>query len=216
MFKIIKEYPESKHFSSAINGTLKLAHKIDAEILAAITQALQDSQTNMRILTGDRYDSLKNKHKNLIQQAQKSAKKAKNWENIKRSHFNHPAFIALMNKRLTIVYACVEITSSVGYIEEIDEGVSLRCLYEVLRDILELNFDVDNFTRNEKISILKIMQKMFIKKKSFSIECVAAYVKILTSAMTQVKKDWCFVFSVLHLIKNIMSVSFPPKILKMF
>ena len=67
MFKIIKEYPESKHFSSAINGTLKLAHKIDAEILVGITQALQDSQTNMRLLSNERYEELQNKHKNLIQ-----------------------------------------------------------------------------------------------------------------------------------------------------
>ena len=111
-----------------------------------------------------------------------------------------------MNKRLTIVYACVEITSAVGYIDEIDEGVSLRCLYEVLRDILELNFDVDNFNRNEKLSILKILEKMFIYKKSFSMDCLAAFIKILTQAMTQVKKDWSFVFSILHLIKNIFSV----------
>jgi len=105
---------------------------------------------------------------------------------MKRSHFNHPAFSSLMNKRLTIVYACAEITSSVGYIQEIDEGVSLRCLYEVLIDIEQLNFDIDNFTKNEKISILKIMEKLFIQKKSFSMDCVAAYVKILLKSLAHV------------------------------
>jgi hypothetical protein len=37
MFKIIKEYPECKHFGNAINATLKLAHKIDSDILVSIT-----------------------------------------------------------------------------------------------------------------------------------------------------------------------------------
>ena len=84
------------------------------------------------------------------------------------------------------MYACAEITSSVGYIQEIDEGVSLRCLYEVLIDIEQLNFDIDNFTKNEKISILKIMEKLFIQKKSFSMDCVAAYVKILLKSLAHI------------------------------
>jgi hypothetical protein len=75
MFKIIKEFPQCKHFGSAINGTLKLAHKIDAEILVSITTALQDSQTNMRIMTSDRYDQLKEKNKALLQLVEKIPKK---------------------------------------------------------------------------------------------------------------------------------------------
>jgi uncharacterized phage-associated protein len=43
MFKIIREYPKSKHFSIAINSILKHAGSIDASLLRDITRALLES-----------------------------------------------------------------------------------------------------------------------------------------------------------------------------
>ena len=200
MFKVIKEYPESKIFTKAINGSLKLAHKIDAEILVSITKALQESQINMRVLTSEQYESFLERNKS------KKKKNSKGFLASKRSFMNHPRIVALMNKRLTIVYACVEITSSVTYIDEIDQGVSLRCLYEILKDIKDYNFDVERFSSNEKKSVLTIIEKMFLKKKQFSNDCVAAYVKVLSQIAQQVDKDLELVFSILHLVKKIITV----------
>lgn len=40
MFKIVKQYPDSKLFQKAVNGILKLAHKIDSEVLVSVTTTL--------------------------------------------------------------------------------------------------------------------------------------------------------------------------------
>lgn len=58
MFKILKEYPDSKLFQSAVNGILKLAHKIDSSVIVDITTSLAESDTKMRYKIYDKYQSV--------------------------------------------------------------------------------------------------------------------------------------------------------------
>ena len=101
---------------------MKLAHKIDSEVLVSVTTTLQDSEATMRTLILDKYEQIKSEN---------PGKKKKAKDKIIKS-MNHPSFVQIMKKRLSIVYACVEICSTVSFIDEIEEGISLRCLYQIL------------------------------------------------------------------------------------
>lgn len=115
---------------------------------------------------------------------------------------NHPSFVEIMRKRLTIVYACVEISSTVSFVEEIEEGISLRCLYRILLDINSTGFSLHNFSSQQKKSILNVLEKLFLKKNQISVECAASYVKLCAQLAVTCRSDPAMCFCLIHFIKH--------------
>ena len=112
MFKVVKEYPDTRLFTIAIDGILAMAHKIEAPMLVSIVEALQKSQLTMEQIMKDIASKEKTK---------------------KSSISNHPGFIALMNKRLATVFSTIEISSRANFLEEMEEKDSLTSLYRLDR-----------------------------------------------------------------------------------
>ena len=158
MFKVVKEYPDSRLFTHAVDGILGLAHKIDAKMLTAIVGAMQEGHETMKELTREiaEKDQAKNK-----------------------SFMNHPGFIALMKKRLSTVFSSVEISSKASFLEEMEEKVSLTCLYQLVQDMVNYRFPLAHFEPLRRIKFLTLLEKLFLNQKNLSVDCLAAYVKLL-------------------------------------
>lgn len=209
MFKVVRQYPECRLFTKAVSGILKLAHKIDAGVLVNVTQTLQDSEHTMRQQISDRYEDIVAEVDNTKKKTKKTAKKIQNkFDEVLKKETNHPGFVSLMNKRLSIVYACIEISSTVAYIEELEEGISLRCLYQTLIDIRRFKFNFDNFKHEGKKSILTALEKLFLKKRSVSVECVASYIKLIADICVDIEHDAILLFCFLYFIKLSIIVKF--------
>lgn len=158
MFKIIRDFPDSRLFTMAIDGILALAHKIEAKLLVSIVSAMQDSQETMKEM--------------MHEIAEKESKNNK--------HFmNHPGFVALMKKRLATVFSAIEITSKSAYLEEMEEKVSLTCLYVLLQDILRFKFPLHHFEPVRRVKFISLLEKLFLARKHLFADCLAAYLKLL-------------------------------------
>lgn len=186
MFKVIKEYPESRVFVLAIDGILGLAHRINSLMLVDIVQAMQESHESMREI-----------HKEM---AERESKKNKLF-------MNHPGFVALMVKRLSTVYSSVEISQQASFMEEMEESVSITCFYQLLLDMAAYQFSFENFEYNKRVKILELLDKIFLKKKFLALECLSAFARILTTLCVQLKvTDLALTLAFMQFIHISMSV----------
>jgi hypothetical protein len=154
MFKVIKDYPESRHFSAAVDGILAMAHKIDAKTLTAIVDAMQRSFVTMTEIVAD-----------MMKKDKRSV--------------SHPAIVALMDKRLAAVFSSVEISSKTGFLEEMEEKVSTTCLYKFLKDVVEYKFDLSLLATIRRAKMIRLIERLFLGKRNVSLDCLAAFVKLL-------------------------------------
>jgi len=188
MFKIVRDYPESKLFTYAIDGILTLAHKIEAKMLASIVEALQDSQETMQEIMDDMAARESSKNKFFM---------------------NHPGFVALMKKRMATVFSSIEISSKASFLDEMEERVSLTCLYRLLQDIIKYKFSLNHFEPIRKVKFLTLLEKLFLAKKHLSADCLAAFVKLLADfAASNLVPDEPFRLAVMEFVYLAIHVDF--------
>ena len=159
MFKVIKEYPDCRHFTTAVDGILAMAHKIDAKTLAAIVDAMQRSFDTMTSIVHD-----------MTGKDKKSA--------------THPAVMSLMEKRLACVFASIEISSKASFLEEMEEKVSITCLYRLLQDIVKIKFPLSTFKPIRRVKFVGLIEKLFLTRKHVSLDCLAAFIKQIFLLLT--------------------------------
>jgi hypothetical protein len=177
MFKIVKEYPDTKLFTVAIDGILAMAHKIEAKMLVSIVDAMQSSQQMMEEIMADMASKEKGK---------------------KGSVSNHPGFVALMKKRLATIFSSIEISTKANFLEEMEEKGSLTSLYRLIQDIVKYDFNLEHFEEIKRVKLVSLLEKLFLVRRHVSLECMAAFIKLLARLLiTPLVPDRGFVIAVL-------------------
>ena len=119
-------------------------------------------------------------------------------EKTKNKHFmNHPGFVSLMIKRLSTVFSCVEISSRASFLEEMEEQVSLTCLYSLLLDIFKFNFTLEHFEPFRRVKLITLLEKLFLSQKHLSTNCLASFIKLLMQlAVSELVPDRGFLVAI--------------------
>lgn len=178
MFKIVKEYPDTRLFTVAVDGILAMAHKIEAKMLVAIVDALQASQQTMEEIMAEMASKDKGR---------KGAVK------------NHPGFIALMNKRLSTIFSTLEMSSKASFLEEMEQKGSMTALYRMLQDIIKYEFSLEHFEELRRVKLIALLEKLFLARRYVSNECLAAFIKLLMRLLvTPLVPDRGFCIAVLN------------------
>ena len=156
-------------------------------MLAAIVEAMQEGHETMKELTEEFAARDKGKTPTFM---------------------NHPGFVALMKKRLSTVFSAVEISSKASFLDEMEEKVSLTNLYQFIKDIVKYRFPLLHLEPVRRIKLLTLLEKLFLAQKHLSLDCLAAYLKMLlnmctTEVITEISLVECismFVYLSFHVI----------------
>lgn len=113
---------------------------------------------------------------------------------------------SLLLTRLTTLYSFQEIIRVQGSLIEVDEKGMIKIFYQILLDTIKNEHILNEYSHNEKQIFVKLIEKIFVEKRQFSMETVASFIKLTSKFSLQMIKDQHFTSTLLFTIYKLLNV----------
>ncbi|KAL4456085.1 hypothetical protein ABPG74_014046 [Tetrahymena malaccensis] len=110
-----------------------------------------------------------------------------------------------LHKRMHCIYTVEAILNGPGQVFDVDDKEAILNFFHVMIDLNKIPHVFEQLSQKEELVLIKILEIMFLKKRQFSYESVASFVKELAKLVIKLNDKKQFQYTVLFVIKMLFA-----------